>query len=268
VAPVPLFVNDLTYPLRFANQQELSEIVLKFLSSIKKVKELSRGLIVGSRVPLSNIKITDDYRTLSSLANIVNKEWWRFIKGLDQHSPFINLPACVKPPAAQHLVPVCDSVSPLWANANEGFLVSFEVDECWLEALVQIEVCDCALGEHAPYNIHCKNISRIDHVLHWERGLKDFSLPIAASSFIYRCATFSLRMFLNDHLPAHAHVYVPRRPGDWLAKIRLDEVEFLRDDGLTGRERRSIEEFVRANRGDLLVAWERCRDGLLPNEIR
>lgn len=66
----------------------------------------------------------------------------------------------------------------------------------------------------------------------------------------------------GDHTPAHMHV---RRPGEWTARIRLLDGEFIeiKPSGarIRGGDRRAVLAGIEQHREVLLAEWEACQRG-------
>ena len=72
------------------------------------------------------------------------------------------------------------------------------------------------------------------------------------SPTILRQDGYQVMIFPNDHLPPHVHV---RRAGS-AARIRLDPVEVLHNQGYNVRELGQIIAIVRQHQTTLLLAWK------------
>ena len=74
----------------------------------------------------------------------------------------------------------------------------------------------------------------------------------------------SIRVYLysNDHGPPHIHV----RHGNVWSTVAISDGSIMIGD-LHGRQRRSVESWVKRRREDLLAAWERAQNGQQPGKI-
>lgn len=72
------------------------------------------------------------------------------------------------------------------------------------------------------------------------------------SPTILRQDGYQVMIFANDHLPPHVHV---RRAGS-VARIRLDPVEVLHNQGYNVRELGQIMAIVSQHQAALLLAWK------------
>lgn len=63
---------------------------------------------------------------------------------------------------------------------------------------------------------------------------------------------YTIRIYLNDHIPAHVHVIKAEKE----ARITLEEVEVMDNIDFTSKELRRIVEIVEAHQEELLDAWD------------
>ncbi|HEY1756255.1 MAG TPA: DUF4160 domain-containing protein [Bryobacteraceae bacterium] len=71
-----------------------------------------------------------------------------------------------------------------------------------------------------------------------------------------------IRMFFNDHSPAHFHALY----GEFQATIEIDGLGILEGE-LPRRALELVREWARLHRAELLEAWRRCRDHEHPPKI-
>lgn len=265
--PVPIFLNDVSYPL-VGSEVENRAVVVQLLKTLREVKSIGRPIVLASTVRLVDVPLTTAYRTLAAYAKLLDREWWRFVRGLEQHAPFSVVPRCVSPDMLDHVTGAWEGAqAPLWTLKNNAFLISFPSSQQWQSTVANFSVCACADGTHLSEEVTCKNLSTPDHATHWRSEILDYDLVESASSTIYESNKFRIRMFLRDHEPPHVHVYLLGCSRKWVAKVRFDHLEVMEDKGLSGSLRREILELLAAKREQLIRAWERCRGGLLPNLI-
>jgi hypothetical protein len=263
---IPLFLNDGSYPSS-ADDRGIEEEILHLLRTLKSVKALSRPFVVGTAVPLSEVPFTNAYQTLAAYA-AVDREWWRFIKALDQRVPFNSVPQCVPPETSVHVVAEgAQALAPLWALKNDAFMVSFPTRPELRQHVVGVAVCSCVDELHAPRNVDCRNLSIPEHVEVWRDALLDFSYVESASSTIYEDRAYRLKMYLHDHEPPHVHVYQASDFRSCVGRVRFDHVEVMEDDGFSGAVKKDVLALLEGRRTEFLRAWDRCRAGSLPIRI-
>jgi len=263
---IPLFINDCSYPSE-SGEREVEEEILQALRTLKKVRSLSRPFVVGAAAPLSELPFTRAYHTLAAFAS-VDREWWRFVKSLDQRTPFDSVPQCVPPDVGTHIVArESRAVGPLWALKNSAFMVSFPTSTDLRQHAVNVAICSCVDEAHVPTNRECRNLSVPEHVDTWREALLDFNYLEAASSTVYEHRLYRVKMYLHDHEPPHVHVYQAGDLRNCVGRVRFDHVEVMEDEGFSGDVRKDVLALLQGRQNEFLRAWDRCRAGNLPNRI-
>lgn len=263
---IPLFLNDGSFP-SLSNDELIEEEVLELLRTLKRLKALDRPFVVGVAIPLSGVPLTSAYRTLANFAAI-DREWWRFIKALDQKSPFAAVPQSIPPDETTHIVTEGPrAVAPLWAAKNDAFVVSLPSRVDLRDRVLTIDICDCVCEPHAAISFDVRNMSLPNHVDSWRDALLDFNYVESASSTIFESDMYRLKMYLHDHDPPHVHVYEVGNFRKCVGRIRFDFVEVMEDNGFDRAVRKQVLELLNNKQRELLRAWDRCRSGSLPNRI-
>lgn len=262
---VPLFLNG---P---AHHEDVSATLaesgaLELLRAIKRVSSLGRAFIVGSPVKFFDMTFTSAYVTMATFDS-VDVEWQRFIKQLDQRSPFAQVPRCLPPRAGDHSVAGWADDACFWAVANESFTLSLPILPEVQDSSIVMDLCSCTDGQHAPNSIVCRNISKVEHVDIWRQQILDFGYRESSSSTVYEHERFLLKMYLHDHEPPHIHVYQPGDDRLCVAKIRFDKVEVMESAGLDSRVRKAVSVLLTQKQDAFMRAWVRCRAGQLPNKV-
>lgn len=262
----PLFINDLCFPIH-GSDEAIYASILSALKGLRRARELAGSIEIGAAVPLSEVMVTSDYRTLASLTRVMDVEWWRFLRLVDQYSPFSAVPRTTAPTDHSVQSPPLDAA--LWAVTNGAFVLSFVSEAQWTKEEFDAEICTCEVGDHAvKRSVKIKNISSVQHAEHWRGDLETYGEQRARSTEIYAGPDFSLRMYLGDHPPPHVHVFLPSEPLRCVGKVRFDiEPEYLEVDGLKGRLRSEVLRFVVDKREQLSRSWERCEGGDHPNVL-
>jgi hypothetical protein len=268
VDPVPIFLNDASFPAEADDGWVIREAIANFLKTLSRLKAVGRPTVLATQISLLDVPLNRDMATLASFPEVVDKEWWRFIRNVDQHSPLSESDICDVPEPREHLLGQDDSiVAALWAKKNGSFLISFAFDEQWKRRDLEFSICNCDGGLHRPLTYSCPNISCPDQVDFWREALLDFRLTEASSATIYECDAYQLKMYLRDHEPPHVHVYQSAAPNRCVGRIRFDHVEVMEDDGFSGSVKKASLALMADKQAELLRAWERCRNGQLPNAI-
>jgi hypothetical protein len=72
------------------------------------------------------------------------------------------------------------------------------------------------------------------------------------SPTVLRERAYRVKIYLNDHAPAHVHISKAEKD----ARVQLEPVLILHTYGFNTRELAEIEELVRANQTKLLAKWD------------
>lgn len=265
---VLFFLNDRSFPLRQSDDAARIEVLKRFFKAMARIRMLERPLSLGAAMRISDLPVTDDYRTIASFAERVDKDWWRLVRSIDQHVPLDATPGAIAPCVQRHVVDDVEvSEAALWVEKNGALMLSFGSTERLAANTVNVAVCECDSTDHIPEVYTCPNVSSGEHVDHWRDRILDFQRVESASSEIYRCNAFSIRMFLDDHDPPHVHIYVPGNPNRWVAKVRVDFVETQKNRGLDRKLERQVHELIEAENGEFMRAWVRRSSGQRPNYI-
>lgn len=266
--PVPLFLNEHSYPIQLEGK-ELLDCVLSLLSGIRRAKELAGEVILGSTTDIRGALITDS----GALAGILtgrHADWWRFIRNLQQRAPFHLMPACVPPEEGSHVVPDSSrgDQALLWAHKNDAFVVSFPSAVDWSDGALIFRHCVCGDLSHCQsFEGSVMHISNEQHSDRWKEALQTFVHSEAASSVIFDDGELVLKMYLHDHGPPHVHVFLSSDLGVCIAKIRFDTYPEIIRGKLTGRQRGSLFSVVVAFHEQLMNGWQRCSRGLRPQML-
>ena len=68
---------------------------------------------------------------------------------------------------------------------------------------------------------------------------------------------YTIRIYLNDHIPAHVHVLKAEKE----ARVTLEEIEIMDNIDFTSKELRRIIEIVEAHHDELLEVWDTYHEG-------
>jgi len=264
VDAVPFFVND-------PASEDVSESVAEssiheLLRALRKIKSVGRPIVIGAQEGMGRMTFTSARRLISSFD--VGKDWWRLLMQIDHHSPCASVPQCVAPKDGIHDAVVPHEVAPMWALANDAFVLSFPLNDRLRNPEVSVGPCACVDGAHVSPGDTYRNISGALHVDHWQGAILDYSYTESSNSVIYEGAGYRVRMYLNDHNPPHVHVYKMDNVKLCVGKVRVDKVEVLEDRGMGSSIRRSVVSIISERKEDFIRAWDRCRSGRLPTRIQ
>ena len=63
---------------------------------------------------------------------------------------------------------------------------------------------------------------------------------------------YTIRIYLNDHIPAHVHVMNAEKE----ARVSLEPIEVMNNIDFTSKELRKIIEIIESHHDELLKAWD------------
>ena len=63
---------------------------------------------------------------------------------------------------------------------------------------------------------------------------------------------YTIRIYLNDHIPAHVHVVNAEKE----ARVSLEPIEIMNNIDFTSKELRKIIEIIESHHEELLEAWD------------
>lgn len=258
---IPIFVNELSYPLSEADAQSLT---LKFLRTLRRVKLFAPDVVLGSKAKLTEIPLTETYRTLASFASGIGKDWWRFLAALQQRSPFILVDGCSLP-AKTHFV--CGDgrlgEALAWSCTNETASISFASDYLWSAQLIEGQICDCEDDVHSsggPSSV--RNVADETDVDTHRDFFEHSGLEFRGGSLVLEAVQFSLRMPPRDHEPMHVHVCPPGSASETWATVRFDREPEILAGRLSLEQIRAVRDAIGKSRQQLIDNWDRRRRGL------
>ena len=262
VRHTPLFLNELSYPVR--DEGQARELVLVLLNTLRSAKEIAPHIVVGAQMRLSDIPITSNYLTLAGVANGIGRDWWRFVAALDQRSPMSDVPACLVDDRIHVLsASMLPGEALLWVFCNDASAVSFISDEEWAKSAIYCGKCDCTSLTHSdPEDGHVRNMSSPAHTEDHRDYLVNSGLEFRGGSLVYEDARVSLRMPPRDHEPMHVHVCSPGTATETKATVRFDRYPEILAGKLDASLLAHVVSIVEAHRPAMAENWERRRLGL------
>ena len=63
---------------------------------------------------------------------------------------------------------------------------------------------------------------------------------------------YTIRIYLNDHIPAHVHVINAEKE----ARVSLEPIEIMNNIDFTSKELRKIIDIIESHHDELLEAWD------------
>ncbi len=265
MSTLPLFVNELSFPRSLDDEEGLRRAIEDMLSALKVVASLVDELLLASSVPLSDVLLSSQHQTLSTLSPPLSRDWWRFLKRLEQHVPLAKVPHASEPKPS-HAVSIggLQAIAGHWAFENDSFVLSLPWRDTLRAALLEarIERVDES-GLQQEEAVEIRQISCKDNADTWRQQVTDYGFSEAASSAVYQDDLVAFRLYLDDHDPPHVHVFCPDAPRKCRAKFRFDKAEFLKSD-LSPSLERHVRDVAARNLEALNAGWSRCRSGSRP----
>ena len=107
-----------------------------------------------------------------------------------------------------------------WASLHKSAVISFGYPPNWNS--------HCIKGNEnsnkVTKDVHINNISDINHVHLLKDLFSNYGHEISPSSLIYFNRNFTIRMFFEDHDPAHFHVLKDTHSHKSLAKVNIENL--------------------------------------------
>ena len=260
-------MNESSLPSSGLPQAELNAAVIRMIAALRKISALADELVFGAQAPITDAPLCENYQTLASLTSEIDRDWWRLFKSIDSRSPLRATPHSI-PPAEYEEVRVSGARSEgaEWARANSSLVLSFPWNGEFRQHTLQGVLHKLREDEVVEEDLTIRQVSTTESVEHWREFIENYGLREAASSLIYQDARVQLRMYLNDHAPPHVHVFVPSEARRCVAKIRIDNAEFLKSE-LSGEIAAYVVKLVAEHMQQLSRGWERCRAGQHPIQL-
>ncbi len=218
------------------------------------------------REPLSGVVLGDGTRSLAELLR-GDRDQWRFLKSLDQSSPWDAFPGLTSPEVLQEInFQGKSAIGMLWAKQNESSILSFPFPPSWGEPHVPAQFRE--MNEEANVtstDVQIPNLSRPEHVATHRALITNYGRTLSESSVVYRGDGFVVCMYVNDHPLPHFHVLGANAP-ETLARYTIETLDLMSGE-LPGALRKRVREWARRRRNDLMQCWERCRTGRHPFQL-
>src|SRR5690348_14215995 len=126
VKTLVIFLNELSFTAPIS-LDEMRPHVLCTLAAIRTAKKVRNDLVVAGHVALSGVFLGDGTFSLSAiLGGNDYKDEWRFLRSLEQSSPWSAYPGLTVPGELQEVT--CGgavATGMLWAKQNDSIVVSF-----------------------------------------------------------------------------------------------------------------------------------------------
>jgi Domain of unknown function (DUF4160) len=262
-----VFLNELSFTFDDTMEPEaMLPPVLSTLAAVRAAKKVRNDITIVGHVTLAGVLFNGGTYSLASvLRSDAHKEEWRFLRGLDQASPWETYSDSRAPGELQELVfQGRAAVGMLWATQNGSAVVSFALSRDWGYSSVQAELLEMDMaGNITSANVQVPNLSNPEHVATHRDLISTYGATLSSSSLIYEGDGFVVRMFFRDHDPPHFHVLPRRDSSETLAKYAIDTLDLL-SGSLSPALRKVVEEWAGNRKEELRNSWARCRAGQHP----
>lgn len=252
-----------------AAPQDILPHALNTIGAVRAARKLRPDLVIAGDVPFSSVSLASGTLPLAAiLRGSSYKEEWRFLRGLEQASPWDAYPSCSQPPDNERILfQGAVAVGMLWARQNGSTIVSFAFPPDWIDSHVNAQLAQTDdAGNTTSTTVALPNISTPAHVEMHSQLIRNFGLAIAASSLIYDGDGFSVRMFFHDHDPPHIHIYFGAGPSAPVVRLAIGTLDVLSGKFPAGLPR-IVTAWVAQKKRDLLDNWARCRAGQHPYKL-
>src|ERR1035437_1462420 len=243
--------------------------VLATLAAIRAAKRVRDDLVVAGQTPLSSAHLGDGTHSLATiLRGETHREEWRFLRSLDQTSPWGGYQDSRRPGDFQEVVVQGKTgIGMLWAQQNDSAVLSFAFPPNWSECHVQADFREMdEMGTIRSAEVTIRNLSRREHVDIYREFIRSYGNTESTSSLVYEGDGFVVRMYLNDHNPPHFHV-MRRNTSETFARCAIQTLDVL-SGSLAPPLRPRVEGWARSRRAELMRNWDRCRSGRLPFSLQ
>ena len=248
------------------NAEEMLPHVLSTLAAVRGAKRIRDDILVAGHMSLSNLLLGDrGYSLAAILRGDAHKDEWRFLRSLEQSSPWDEYPHSTRPDAFQEVhfngVP---AVGMLWARQNDSMILSFAFHPNWGESHVSAQFREMNdAREIIPSEVQIPNLSTREHATVHRELITSYGRTVASSSLIYEGNGFVIRIWFNEHPLPHFHVLLRRDTSDSLASLAIDTLDILAGD-LPPAMRNKVKEWAESQKEILILSWERCKLGQHP----
>jgi hypothetical protein len=261
-----IFLNELCFGSGGASTaEEMLPHVLSTLSAIRTARGIRNDIILAGESPLSGVAFGNGRQTLAGILRGVHIDEWRFIKGLEQSSPWDAYPHSKRPGDFQEVTfRGRVAIGMLWAKQNGSAVLSFKFVSDWATSHLAANYREMDLdGNVTSTDVTIPNLAAPEHVAIHENLIATYGHDTSRSSVVHEGDGFVVRMFFNDHDPPHFHVLARRDASETVARYAIETLDVM-SGVLTSSQRRAVEAWAASKRNELLANWARCREGKHP----
>jgi Domain of unknown function (DUF4160) len=260
-----IFLNELSFACALS-PEAMRPHVLSTLATVRAARRIRSDIVVAGNVPLSSVFLGDGTHSIGAvLRGDANRDEWRFLRGLDQSSPWSSHPGSTRSGDFEEITFDGQiAVGMLWAKQNESAIVSFPFPPIWADSSVPAVFHKMDEASNIDSSeVAIPNLSTPEHAEVHRRLIENYGRTVSASSLIYEGDGFFVRIWFHDHDPPHFHVLMRRDTSDTVAKYVIETLDLM-EGQLPSSVRKKVEEWARGRTEELMRSWHRCRAGLHP----
>lgn len=266
MARLVMFLNEISWTFSGVHRHLWATHIQSAIAAVRSIRTLRPDLCIAlDRAPNAILLgCADDLVPLGAVIGGGRYEdEWNLLRDVVQMHPNDICPEEFRPGSDEQVSwSGINADAMTWANKANSFVISFGYPATWDECQI-----DAVLNKAIPSPIVVKNIAITPHVEHWTNEIKDYGENFSASSLIYECADFAVRMYLNDHAPPHVHVFANAQSRVLLARLNVVSIELIEGTAAVLPIRSRLFSWARLNQLSLKQNWTRCRLGQLPTKI-
>lgn len=255
-----IFVNELSLNGdRDLSAEELLPHLLATLRTARLTKKLRPDLSIAGG--LVGLPFGNGLHTFASVLRGADyREEWRFLKSLEQASPWD--PSELMPTTDLGEVRFQDQAAQgmLWAMLSNSAVLSFALANCWEASFITAKHSVIDLLKVVTADVEVANLAKPDHVAVHENLIREYGFNLSSSSIIYECEDFTLRMYFNDHNPPHFHLMAPEDASKTIACFAIGTLDQLaQSEPVRPALRRSVTDWAQVRKMALMNCWQDCR---------
>jgi hypothetical protein len=184
-----IFLNELSCNSDDAmTPQEMLPHVLSTLGAIRAAKKLRSDIVVASPLPIAGVFFAEGTHSLAAvLRGDAHKDEWRFIKSLDQSSPWGPYPDSEGHGELQEVKFEGETaIGMLWAKQNGSIVFSFAFRPSWNDNHIQAQFSEMSSsGNETRTEVRIPNLSMREHASTHTNLITEYGRNLSPSSLVY-----------------------------------------------------------------------------------
>lgn len=268
-----VYLNDLCLlPGESLQAARLLRAVLQVIKVLQRAKQIRRDFAVDGATTLLQAKFGIEAHSLSSILQGDDyREEWRFLKNLEQMSPYGARDAAHPLPATLDVrYRGQTAIAMSWARANSTAVLSFPLGDDWTDAFISAtlqELDDTSAVQEC--DIEVPNLAGPDHVEIHRELILNYGNELSHSSVVYEGDGFVVRIYFNDHNPPHFHVMESGNTARTIARLSISNLEPLEaQKSMSSTLRRRVIAWAEPQKEALMNCWNACMEHRSPARLR